>query len=419
MDLRLSLKIILTIVNFQVFNGDLLAQIFINPNGKDKTYTNKTKKNPPRNYSSISQNFLDSVKSVQKDYPKPYYKVHIPMGFLSGLEQNPQKIYVKLGNGEEGIHKGRLVAVDNNGIYLYIQGSDKFRFIDYSKIDFIRRGLILGDKIVRDVFIGAFVGALGGAILSESFDELTLLYAFAGGLAGGFYTPVITILPELIIHGIQNQIPGYKTKIDYNKLNFWAYIDMVDNDRERYGSQVLYSDFPRFDDEDKEMVNAISAPISVTQFDTSDINQMNPQSSILTETTSQNETELGPFKEGPYISFKWMYSGFESQKVDVNAMNKRFPNLRFDRLSEGDLKEFKNTSEIQYAALSICAQIGYDFRNKVTLSENQEFDLAQSLPMYNVVVVDDKTIMNAPGITSVDKDNLQLLYDLLRKRNRG
>ncbi len=167
------------------------------------------------------------------------------------------------------------------------------------------------------------------------------------------------------------------------------------------------------------MVNAISAPISVTQFDTSDINQMNPQSSILTETTSQNETELGPFKEGPYISFKWMYSGFESQKVDVNAMNKRFPNLRFDRLFEGDLKEFKNTSEIQYAALSICAQIGYDFRNKVTLSENQEFDLAQSLPMYNVVVVDDKTIMNAPGITSVDKDNLQLLYDLLRKRNRG
>ena len=35
------------------------------------------------------------------------------------------------------------------------------------------------------------------------------------------------------------------------------------------------------------------------------------------------------------------------------------------------------------------------------------------------VVVDDKTIMNAPGITSVDKDNLQLLYDLIRKRNRG
>ncbi len=119
------------------------------------------------------------------------------------------------------------------------------------------------------------------------------------------------------------------------------------------------------------------------------------------------------FKEGKFISAAWMYEGYNPKAVDLKRMLRMFPDLRFSRLTETESQVFRNKDEVRYAAMSICTQIGYDFTKVVVFSESQELDLTQSLPFYNVQIVQEGTVINSRALTQTDEFNLRFLYDLM------
>lgn len=392
-----------------------------------------------RTFGSITQNFLDSVREISQNNTGGFYKVDLSLGWTN--TEGRQCIYVNRGNQQFGRLEGRLIAVDQEGIYLYNSVNDIFRYVHFNNIEFIRRGRTWEKKIVRDALLGAAAGGFIGGLASVYDLEYFFVLVIAGASTGGIMVPIFTFIPEALVHAVQNTDPQIKSKIEYNKQQMGYYMQMVNQDRMRYGSRILYSDFPRASEmEISPAPVLVNTDVSVV-IDTPSVNSQNPvnvipepvrdgvgivQQEIKTspekEVIKQESTpaptkvveRLSAFKEGKFIAAAWMYRGYSSKGVDVKRMMRMFPNLRFDRLSEEDAPGFRNKDEVRYAAMTIATQIGYDFTKVVVFSESQETDLTQSLPFYNVETVASNTLIKSKALTDTDAFNLQFLYDLLK-----
>ena len=392
-----------------------------------------------RTFGSITQNFLDSVREISQNEIGGFYKVNLSLGWTH--TEGRQCIYVKRGNQQFGTLEGRLIAVDQEGIYLYNSVNDIFRYVHFNNIEFIRRGRTWEKKIVRDALLGAAAGGVIGGLASVYDLEYFFVLVIAGASTGGIMVPIFTFIPEAIVHAVQNTDPQIKSKIEYNKQQMGYYMQMVNQDRMRYGSRILYSDFPRAIETDISPSPVLANTDAALVTDTPSVNSQNPvnvspepardgvgivQQEIKTssekEVIKQESTpapikvveRLSAFKEGKFIAAAWMYKGFSNKGVDVKLMMRMFPNLRFDRLSEEDAPAFRNKDEVRYAAMTICTQMGYDFTKVVVFSESQETDLTQSLPFYNVETVASNTLIKSKALTETDEFNLQFLYDLLK-----
>lgn len=392
-----------------------------------------------RTFGSITQNFLDSVREISQNNTGGFYKVDLSLGWTN--TEGRQCIYVNRGNQQFGRLEGRLIAVDEEGIYLYNAANDIFRYVHFNNIKFIRRGLTWEKKIMRDALLGAAVGG-GIGVLASLYDfEYFFYYVLTGASVGGIMVPIFTFIPEALVHAVQNTDPQIKSKIEYNKQQMGYYMQMVNQDRMRYGSRILYSDFPRASEMEISPVPVLANTDAALVTDTPSVNSQNPvnvspepardgvgivQQEIKTspekEVITQESTpapikvveRLSAFKEGKFIAAAWMYKGFSTKGVDVKRMMRMFPNLRFDRLSEEDAPAFRNKDEVRYAAMTICTQMGYDFTKVVVFSESQETDLTQSLPFYNVETVASNTLIKSKALTDTDAYNLQFLYNLLK-----
>lgn len=393
-----------------------------------------------RTFGSITQNFLDSVREISKNAKGGFYKVDLSIDW--NHTEGRQCIYVKRGNQQLGRLEGRLIAVDQEGIYLYNSVNDIFRYVHFNNIKFIRRGRTWEKKIVRDALVGAAAGAVIGGLASLYDDPLEyfLVYGLVGASVGGIIVPIYTFIPEVLVHLIQNINPQIKSKIEYNKVQMGYYVQMVNQDRMRYGNRILYSDFPRISEmkpspspvlantnvsrrKDTLLVNlqdsVVVSPEPVRdgvgfiqkEIKTSPEKELNKAQSKL-QTKGGNQ-RTAAFKEGKFISAAWMYEGYNPKAVDVNRMLRMFPDLRFSRLTGTESQVFRNKDEVRYAAMSICTQIGYDFTKVVVFSESQELDLTQSLPFYNVQIVQEGTVINSRALTQTDEFNLRFLYDLM------
>jgi len=398
---------------------------------------------PARDLKNITQDFLDSVREISSEKKKGFYKLKLPFSKFALNPTNPQRIYVKRGNQLNGTLEGRLIAVSEDGLYLYNSANQIFRFVHFENIKFIRRGLPFEKKIVRDALLGAAAGAIIGGLARLSDPIYYSNYIFEGVIIGGITIPPIAFLPEAIVHLIQGENPQIKSNINFNKVQMGYYMQMVKQDRMRYGARILYSDFPRVNGTVMDSVPVLAQTDVRISSDTVAVNMQEaltvipepardgagmvpaaaPVSPEKEKTSVQVAVQpvatavpLSAYKEGKFIAAAWMYKGFNSKSVDVKRMLRIFPNLRFNRLSETDAPAFKNNDEVRYAAMTICTQIGYDFTKVAVFSESQELDLSQSLPFYNVETVASNTLIKSKALTEIDEFNLQFLYDLLKSK---
>ena len=392
-----------------------------------------------RTFGSISQNFLDSVKEISSKEIDGFYIVDLSIDLTK--TEGRQCIYVKRSNQLYDRLEGRLIAVDEEGVYLYNSVNKLFRYVHFNNIEFIRRGRTWEKKIVRDALLGVAAGGAIGVLASLYDNEYFFIYLIGGASIGGIMVPICTFIPEAIVHAVQNTNPQIKYKIEYNKVQMGYYMQMVNQDRVRYGSRILYADFPRINETELSPAPVLANTEVLLVTDTPSVNlqnsvNVNPEpvrdgvgmvhkevktspdkEEIRVEASPQPikvAERLSDFKEGKFIAAAWMYKGFNNKGVDVKRMMRMFPNLRFARLSESEASAFKNKDEVRYAAMTIGTQIGYDFTKVAVFSESQETDLMQALPFYNVETVASNTLIKSKALTETDAFNLQFLYDLLK-----
>jgi hypothetical protein len=374
-----------------------------------------------------------------------------------------QQVYLRFGsvkaNDEvfrmkRNLVKGKLIAVDSHGVYLYQKSAKKMGFVPYTDIWYIRRGNTSSDKIVRDAsaIIGTTTLIGMGAGIAEGEIDYVPLGAIIGGLFGAFLSPIV-IVPDLIYHELQNTSKRIKFRINYRSDKMTDYIAMVEKDRYRYGKRIMYHEFPgssnpRINQDEPAISDQPSAnsqepaisdqpstnsqelaisdqPSTVSKepaiSDQPSTNSQEPMAkdqdpAISGQPTavSQQPIVLPPFKSGKYISAAWMVQGFESKFVNVQRMLKTFPDLRNSQLTDSDKALFKNSDEVKYAAMLICTPLGFDFSKAVELDESQANDLSQLLPYFNVQIVNGQTVIKSSALTRIDEVNLEFLYKLMQ-----
>jgi hypothetical protein len=401
-------------------------------------------------YFDITQELLDSLRSRYRLQKTPYYKVKMSIGNFSESGVLRQQVYLGFGSAKvndkvfrmkRNLVKGKLIAVDSHGVYLYQKSAKKMGFVPYTDIWFIRRGNTSSDKIVRDAsaIIGTTTLIGMGAGIAEGEIDYVPLGAIIGGLFGAFLSPFV-IVPDLIYHELQNTSKRIKFRINYRSDKMTDYIAMVEKDRYRYGKRIMYHEFPGSTNPTIDQNPALSQdPIAKDQNPAiSDQPSANSQEPAISDQPSTNSQEpmakdqdpiakdqdpiakdqqpivLPPFKSGKYISAAWMVQGFESKFVNVQRMLKTFPDLRNSQLTDSDKALFKNSDEVKYAAMLICTPLGFDFSKAVELNESQANDLSQLLPYYNVQIVNGQTVIKSSGLTRIDEVNLEFLYKLMQ-----
>lgn len=408
-------------------------------------------------YYDITQELLDSLRSRYRLQKTPYYKVKMPIGNFSNTQVYRQQVYLGFGSAKandkvfrmkRNLVKGKLIAVDSHGVYLYQKSAKKMGFVPYTDIWYIRRGNTSSDKMVRDAsaIIGTTTLIGMGAGIAEGELDYVPLGAIIGGFVGAFISPFV-IIPDLIFHELQNTSKRIKFRINYRSDKMSDYIAMVEKDRYRYGKRIMYHEFPgstnpSIDPDQPSISDQPSStshePIAKDQEPViSGQPSANSQQPISKDhdaavsgqptavsqdaavsgqpsAVSQQPIALPAFKSGKYISAAWMIQGFESKFVNVQRMLKTFPDLRNSQLTEADKALFKNSDEVKYAAMLICTPLGFDFSKAVELNESQANDLSQLLPYYNVQIVNGQTVIKSSGLTRIDEVNLEFLYKLMK-----
>jgi hypothetical protein len=426
----LSLRIIALVFSF--FSGGYSFGQGLMGSGSESALSISNRPLPPLSntnlgtisYYDITQELLDSLRSRYRLQKTPYYKVKMSIGQFSRSGLVRQQVYLRFGDQKSKdkvflqkrkLTKGKLIAADSNGVYLYRKSAKKLGFVPYNDIWYIRRGNTLEDKLTRD----AVVGAVAGAIITFVFvmDELEepvvgLILAPIGAVLGVGLVMNFIGIPEVVIHELQNTSKKVKFRINYRQDNMQNYIAMVNKDRYRYGKRLLYSEFPvgSVTNEINEPPPTINDPLPTTPDPVPPTNDPVPTTPDPLPTTN----DPLPFKTGKYISAAWMIQGFESKFVNVQQMVKTFPDLRNSQLTEADKALFKNSDEVKYAAMLICTPLGFDFSKAVELNESQATDLSQLLPYFNVQIVNAQTVIKSNGMTRIDEVNLEFLYKLMK-----
>ncbi|MCL9980400.1 MAG: hypothetical protein NBV77_03040 [Bacteroidia bacterium] len=396
-------------------------------------------------YFDITQELLDSLRSRYRLQKTPYYKVKMSIGNFSESGVLRQQVYLRFGsvkaNDEvfrmkRNLVKGKLIAVDSHGVYLYQKSAKKMGFVPYTDIWYIRRGNTSSDKIVRDAsaIIGTTTLIGMGAGIAEGEIDYVPLGVIIGGLFGAFLSPIV-IVPDLIYHELQNTSKRIKFRINYRSDKMTDYIAMVEKDRYRYGKRIMYHEFPgssnpRINQDEpviSDQPSAVSQDAAIS--DQPSANSQEPmakdqdpiakdQDPIAKDqdpiAKDQQTIVLPSFKSGKYISAAWMVQGFESKFVNVQRMLKTFPDLRNSQLTDSDKALFKNSDEVKYAAMLICTPLGFDFSKAVELDESQANDLSQLLPYFNVQIVNGQTVIKSSALTRIDEVNLEFLYKLMQ-----
>ena len=447
----LSLRIIALV--FSAFSGGYSFGQGLMGSGSESALSISNRPLPPLNntklgtisYYDITQELLDSLRSRYRLQKTPYYKVKMSIGQFSRSGLVRQQVYLRFGDQKSKdkvfsqkrkLTKGKLIAADSNGVYLYRKSAKKLGFVPYNDIWYIRRGNTLEDKLTRDAVVGAVAGAIITFVfVMDEFEEPVaglILAPFGAVLGVGLAMNFIGI-PEVVIHGLQNTSKLVKFKINYRQDNMQNYIAMVNKDRYRYGKRLLYSEFPvgSVTNEINEPPPTINDPLPTTPDPVPPTNDPRPctpdpvpPTNYPLPTTNDplpttnnplpaTNTPL-PFKTGKYISAAWMIQGFESKFVNVQRMVKTFPDLRNSQLTEEDKALFKNLDEVKYAAMLICTPLGFDFSKAVELNESQATDLSQLLPYFNVQIVNAQTVIKSNGMTRIDEVNLEFLYKLMK-----
>ncbi len=417
----LSLRIIALVFSF--FSGGYSFGQGLMGSGSESALSISNRPLPPLNntnlgtisYYDITQELLDSLRSRYRLQKTPYYKVKMSIGQFSRSGLVRQQVYLKFGDQKRKdkifsqkrkLTKGKLIAADSNGVYLYRKSVKKLGFVPYNDIWYIRRGNTLEDKLIRDGSVGAVAGAIiTFVIVNYEIEEPVagLILAPIGAVLGAGFVLNWTAIPEVVIHELQNTSKKVKFRINYRQDNMQNYIAMVNKDRYRYGKRLLYSEFPVGSVTNQDSLPTTPDPLPPT-------NDPLPTTNNPVPTTN---TPL-PFKTGKYISAAWMIQGFESKFVNVQRMVKTFPDLRNSQLTEADKALFKNSDEVKYAAMLICTPLGFDFSKAVELSESQATDLSQLLPYFNVQIVNAQTVIKSNGMTRIDEVNLEFLYKLMK-----
>ncbi len=166
-------------------------------------------------YYDITQELLDSLRSRYRLQKTPYYKVKMSIGQFSQSGVIRQQMSLKFGNqkrkdkvflAKNNLIKGKLIAVDSNGVYLYQKSAKKLGFVPYSDIWIIRRGNTLEDKLIRDGVVGGVAGGIIGFVLGTDYDGIGTGFILAPILAvfGAGFTVSQTAIPELLVHELQN-----------------------------------------------------------------------------------------------------------------------------------------------------------------------------------------------------------------------
>jgi hypothetical protein len=386
-------------------------------------------------YYDITQELLDSLRSRYRLQKTPYYKVKMSIGQFSSSGVIRQQMHLKFGekkrkdkvfSQKRKLTKGKLIAADSNGVYLYRKSAKKLGFVPYNDIWYIRRGNTLEDKLIRDGSVGGVAGAIGGFLLGMELDGPTtgLILSPITAVVGAGFVLFYTALPEAIIHELQNTSKKVKFKINYRQDNMQNYIAMVNKDRYRYGKRLLYSEFPVGSVANQDSLPTTNDPLPPTSDPLPSTNDPLPSTNDPLPTTPDpvpttndpvpTTNDPLPFKTGKYISAAWMIQGFESKFVNVQRMLKTFPDLRNSQLTEADKALFKNSDEVMYAAMLICTPLGFDFSKAVELNESQATDLSQLLPYFNVQIVNSQTVIKSNGMTRIDEVNLEFLYKLMK-----
>ncbi len=417
----LSLRIIALVFSF--FSGGYSFGQGLMGSGSESALSISNRPLPPLNntnlgtisYYDITQELLDSLRNRYRLQKTPYYKVKMSIGQFSRSGLVRQQVYLKFGDQKRKdkifsqkrkLTKGKLIAADSNGVYLYRKSVKKLGFVPYNDIWYIRRGNTLEDKLIRDGSVGAVAGAIiTFVIVNYEIEEPVagLILAPIGAVLGAGFVLNWTAIPEVVIHELQNTSKKVKFRINYRQDNMQNYIAMVNKDRYRYGKRLLYSEFPVGSVINQDSLPTTPDPLPPT-------NDPLPTTNNPVPTTN---TPL-PFKTGKYISAAWMIQGFESKFVNVQRMVKTFPDLRNSQLTEADKALFKNSDEVKYAAMLICTPLGFDFSKAVELSESQATDLSQLLPYFNVQIVNAQTVIKSNGMTRIDEVNLEFLYKLMK-----
>ena len=431
----LSLRIIALVFSF--FSGGYSFGQGLMGSGSESALSISNRPLPPLNntnlgtisYYDITQELLDSLRSRYRLQKTPYYKVKMSIGQFSRSGLVRQQVYLKFGDQKRKdkifsqkrkLTKGKLIAADSNGVYLYRKSVKKLGFVPYNDIWYIRRGNTLEDKLIRDGSVGAVAGAIiTFVIVNYEIEEPVagLILAPIGAVLGAGFVLNWTAIPEVVIHELQNTSKKVKFRINYRQDNMQNYIAMVNKDRYRYGKRLLYSEFPVGSVTNQDSLPTTPDPLPPTSDPLPTTNNPVPTTPDPVLTTNDplptTNTPL-PFKTGKYISAAWMIQGFESKFVNVQRMVKTFPDLRNSQLTEADKALFKNSDEVKYAAMLICTPLGFDFSKAVELSESQATDLSQLLPYFNVQIVNAQTVIKSNGMTRIDEVNLEFLYKLMK-----
>lgn len=432
----LSLRIIAFVFSF--FSGGYSFGQGLMGSGSESALSITNRPLPPLNntklgtisYYDITQELLDSLRSRYRLQKTPYYKVKMSIGQFSRSGLVRQQVYLKFGDQKRKdkifsqkrkLTKGKLIAADSNGVYLYRKSVKKLGFVPYNDIWYIRRGNTLEDKLIRDGSVGAVAGAIiTFVIVNYEIEEPVagLILAPIGAVLGAGFVLNWTAIPEVVIHELQNTSKKVKFRINYRQDNMQDYIAMVNKDRYRYGKRLLYNEFPGSQvPSTSDPLPSTNDPLPSTNAPLPSTNNPLPSTNDPLPTTPDpvptTNTPL-PFKTGKYISAAWMIQGFESKFVNVQRMVKTFPDLRNSQLTEADKALFKNSDEVKYAAMLICTPLGFDFSKAVELSESQATDLSQLLPYFNVQIVNAQTVIKSNGMTRIDEVNLEFLYKLMK-----
>lgn len=209
--------------------------------------------------TQISQEFLDSIKQNSSNSKIPCISVKIDFNqYVNQVKQKSkhrrQHVHAYYKNDKRNFFsnqpfefiEGRLIAADPQGLFLYNSYNKTLSYVSFSKIQFVRKGLTLEAKVLRDAVIGMGIGAVLGGVGILRFESSTLFLEAFYGAVGGFVYGLVANIPERIIHEFQNTLPDVKMTINQDQNNANRYLEMLKQREETYGTPLFYKDFPNY-----------------------------------------------------------------------------------------------------------------------------------------------------------------------------
>lgn len=321
-----------------------------------------------------------------------------------------------LTNKSNIIIRGKLVSYNEYGLFVYESKFKLLGFYPFKNLKKVKIGRSYGNLNIILSSAGAIVG---GIALAYDYPLLFPVGMIVGAGATAFYTQIF-VSPLHGIYKIAYQLNWNLKDKKTSILKFYQFLK--DHPEETF----FIAEFEA-NTENKSSIdvvkseNRMSKNIIETKSDSSS-NSDQTEVDLKKEPLNDNVKvvqklkflEGQSFGDDKNIKAKWIFTDFNSSKLNESDIQAVFKNIRGLQISREQLSKY-NTSQIQFLAMMICSGGGYNMKNALILTEKQR----KFLGMYESGYPEDINIegtISTMNLSDIDLENLKVIFAELSDR---